>query len=67
MIFFKFFTFFKIPFFPKIQAITVQLLVELLEKFLQVIWNLSTKTYPEFLTLRLFLKNFENVLNSNGF
>ena len=37
-----FFTFFEIPF-KKIKPLTVKLLVETTEKFLNVIWNLIKK------------------------
>ena len=39
----------------------MQLSVELPEKFLCVIWNPDTKTYPKFVTLRSFLKISKNV------
>ena len=45
----------------KINAITVQLLVQSPGKFLCLIWNLVTKTHPEFVTLRSLLKIFKNV------
>ena len=47
----------------KIEAtsITVQLLVKLSGKFLCVICNFFTKTYPKFVTLHLFWKMFKNV------
>ena len=45
----------KLPF-SKFEVITVKLLVESLEKFLSMIWNLVTKSYPKFLRFRLFLK-----------
>ena len=44
--------------FEKVEAITLQLLVQSPEKFLFVIWYLGTKTYPKFVTLRLFFKIF---------
>ena len=40
-------------------TITVQLLVESTGKFLRVIWNLISKTYPKFVTLRSFFKFFK--------
>ena len=49
----------KYRFWKKIEAITVQLLVRLLRKFLCVIWNLVTKTYPKFVTIRSLLKIFQ--------
>ena len=39
-------------------------------KFLLMIWNVGTKTYPKFVTLCSFLKIFKNLnnwKNSNGF
>ena len=53
-----FFTFMKIPFLKKIEA--VQLLFQLPEKILCVIWNLVTKTYPIFITFRSFLEIFKH-------
>ena len=44
----------KIPFSKKIEAIIVQLLVQLPEKFLCV--TVVTKTYPNLVILRSFLK-----------
>ena len=43
----------------KTEASTVQLLVQSVEKFLRVIWNGATKTYPKFLTSSLFFKTFQ--------
>ena len=58
--FFQFFLrFSKYRFGNKIEAITVQLLVQSLGKFLCVIWNLGIKSYPKFVTLRAFFKIFE--------
>ena len=51
-----FYVFLNIVFEKKIVAIIVQLLVQSPGKFLCVIWNLGTKTYTEFVTLRLFFK-----------
>ena len=39
----------------KIEAITVELLVQSPGKFLCVIWNLGTKTYPKLVPLRSFI------------
>ena len=63
-----FLSFFKIPFFKEIGAITaVQLLVRLFEKFLCVIWNLGTITYPKFVTLRLFQIQMDSTKSINSF
>ena len=41
----------------KIDAITVQILIQSIGKFLCVIWDLGTRTYQKFVTLRSFFKN----------
>ena len=43
------------------EAVNVQLLVQSSGKFLCVIWNLGSKTYPKFVTLRSFFKIFKHV------
>ena len=48
------------PFLKKIEAITVQPLVQSPGKFLCVIWNLVTKPYQKFVTLSSFFKIFKN-------
>ena len=42
--------------FKKKESIIVQLLVQIPGKFLYVIWNLVTGTYPKFVTLGSLLK-----------
>ena len=56
-----FFRFSKYLFLKKIEAITVQLLVQSPWKFLCVTWNLRTKIYLKFVPLRSFFKIFKNV------
>ena len=51
----------KILFLKKIKAITVQLLIQSPGKFVCVIWNLVTKTYPKFVTRCSFFKNVEKI------
>ena len=41
------------------KSITVQLLVQSPGKFVYMIWNLSTKTYPKFVTSRSLLRIFK--------
>ena len=53
-----FFTFSKIQFL-KNEAITVQLCIKSLKKFLCAIWNLTTKTCLKFATLRSLFKIFK--------
>ena len=56
-VFFQFFlAFLKILFLKKNEALNVQLLVQSPEKNLFVIWNLLTKTYPNFVTKRSYFK-----------
>ena len=62
----EFFQFFfdgykKTVFEKKIETTTGQLLIQSTEKFLYVIWNVVTKTYPKFVTLRLFFKILKNL------
>ena len=45
----------------KIAAITAQLLIQSAGKFLGVTWNLVTKTYPKFVTLRSFFKIYKTI------
>ena len=51
----NFHTFLKIPSTKKIEAVISKLLVQSLEKFL-LIWNRVTKTNPNFVNFRSFLK-----------
>ena len=58
--FFNFFAFMEIPVLKKNEVTIVQLFGQSSVKFLCVIWNLVTKTYQKFITLRSFFKVFNN-------
>ena len=45
----------------------MQLLVQSPGKFLCVVWNLVRKTFPKFITLRLFFKIFKKVKRKFNF
>ena len=50
-------TFLKIPFSKKSKSITVKILIQSPKKFLSMIWNFGTKTYPKFVKFRSFFLN----------
>ena len=56
---------FFLRFWNKIKAMNVKLLVKSPAKILNVIWNLVTKTYPKFVTSRLFFNILKTKLKKN--